>query len=108
MKKATPIPEIRIKETVSDTTGNSVIDCEVYWNGEGIDRPLTYIIRLINTPKNRKVAQRFQQAVADGVVYRNVQIRKDVNQKTYVEADTPNHMCVMGKYLNSDLKKLGY
>ena len=108
MKKATPVPEVRISYTTSDTTGNKVIHCEIYWNGEGIDRPVSYIIVLLDNPRYRKIAERFQKAVADGAVYHNIRIVKDVNQKTYVEAETPQYMCVMGKYLNTDLKKLGY
>lgn len=103
-----PRPEIRISKSLNETTGNRIIECAVYWIGKNIDRPCTFTICLLDKPSYQKIAERFQRAVAAGVVYNNIKIVKDCNQKTYVSAETRDYRFNRGKYLNSDLKSVGF
>lgn len=67
----------------------------------GVDRPRTYGIQC----KNYKMANRLRNATLAGkVVDMEAEILTDIEKETYA-----NHNCkVMGKYLNADLKRLGY
>jgi hypothetical protein len=66
---------------------------------EGVDRPKSHGIQVRKT-----VAPRLKRAILAGAVFTNPQITKDVNGKTYVQANCK----VMARYANADLKKLGY
>ena len=96
------IPEVKIIEEAER------IICAIFWSGAELDRPHTYSISLRANTRGRNIAQRLQQAVADGAIYENAHIVKDIGGQTYVEADNKNQCCIMGKYLNSDLCALGY
>ena len=50
------------------------------------------------------VAQRLAKAIKAGVVCSNPRIVTDVNGKTYVEYDG----FIMARYMNADLKRLGF
>lgn len=65
-----------------------------------VDRPVTYSMAV----KDMKMANRLKAAIEAGVVFRDCQIKADVNGQTYVS----NWCNVMGKYLNADLLKLGF
>lgn len=53
---------------------------------------------------NRKLAARLAKAVNAQEVFSNFVLAKDVNGRTYVQSKC----AVMGRYLNSDLKRLGF
>lgn len=50
------------------------------------------------------VAQRLKKALFDGAIFTNIEVGTDIFGKTYVSS----HSRVMAKYMNADLKKLGY
>ena len=54
--------------------------------------------------KDSALAERLVRAIEAGKVLAFVGVDKDVNGKTYVVASTG----VMGRYMNSDLKRLGF
>lgn len=51
-----------------------------------------------------KLAKRLHQAIEAGVVFTNLRTLTDQGGRTYAGYDT----AVMGRYLNSDLRKLGF
>jgi len=53
---------------------------------------------------NKKLVQRLISAIEGGVVHTNPQIKLDTNGKPYLSTSVN----VMGRYLASDLSKLGY
>ncbi len=74
---------------------------EIYWTGANLDRPNTYGI---SCGSNHKLALRLATAVDAQVVFLNPRIVRDVNDKSYVEAECR----VMGRHLNRDLQRLGF
>jgi len=50
------------------------------------------------------VARRLVRAVNDGVVFTDIEVAEDINDRTYVAARS----LVMGRYVNADLKRLEY
>lgn len=54
--------------------------------------------------RTRMLADRLERAIQQGKVFPNVSIVTDVAGMTYVSATS----CVMGRYLNRDLKRLGF
>jgi len=87
---------------------NDEIVCTPLWPNIKVDWIGTYSISLRKS--DRLLAERYKRAVEDGKIYTNPRIVKTRPhnpkdpQKTYVKSDG----FVMAKYLNSDLKKLGY
>lgn len=72
------------------------------WVGnKPLDRSRTFGI---STGSNKRLADRLARAINDGAVFYNPVIKSDVAGNTYVSADRR----VMGRYLNADLKRLGY
>ncbi len=57
-----------------------------------------------DTKANRNLANRFMRAIATGVVLTNPRVVKDIKSKEYVTFDVD----VSGRYLNSQLQKLGF
>jgi len=83
------------------------IVCTVVWVGEENlpnNGKETCSICLSDTPANRKLAERYKKAVEAGVIYKNPVIKTGVKNHQYIESEG----FVMAKYLNSDLKKLGF
>ena len=78
------------------------VHVDVIWNTDGVplDRPSTYSISVGTWP----LAERLVKAIHAGVVFPDPKVKTDVYGKTYVEATCK----VMGRYLNADLKRLGY
>lgn len=68
------------------------------WNG--VDRPRGAGWGV----KDRRLANRLARALWAGVVYDEVEVLVDNAGKTYAHG----HAKVMGRYLNSDLRKLGF
>ena len=66
----------------------------------GVDRPTCYSMRV----RKEKDAKRLAEAMRTGKAFKNPRITTDIHGKTYVEATC----LVMGRYLNADLKKLGF
>lgn len=65
-----------------------------------VDRPRTggWLVR------GEKMARRLERALRAGAVYDSPRIATDVNGKTYVEGSAK----VMGRYMNADLRRLGF
>lgn len=59
----------------------------------------------ISCGKNRSLAERLARAVDAGVAWTDPRVVKDVHDKEYVTFDA---IKVMGRYLNADLKRLGF
>ena len=74
------------------------------WIVEGIDRNETHGICFANTKSGNALANRLARAIRAGVVFTNPEVKTDINGKTYLESKCN----VMGKYANSDLKRLGF
>ena len=70
------------------------------WEGEKVDRPRSYAIVARKFP----LAQRLARAIDAGAVFSDPVINTDIEGNTYVHARSK----VMAKYLNADLKRLGY
>lgn len=68
---------------------------------EGVDRP--NVGGWVTTPR---LATRLVNAILAGAVHKNARIVKDVNGQTYVTSDA--YLIVSGKYMNADLKRLGF
>lgn len=67
----------------------------------GFDRPNT---AGYSCGTNRKLAERLSDAIADGAVVTNAEIKHDVDGNTYVSFDFDIRM----RCANADLKRLGY
>lgn len=78
------------------------ITVQAVW--DGVDRPTTHGYGLLDTPSHRKLALRLKAAIEAGVVYPDPKIAVDNFGQTYVQASAK----VMGKYMNADLKRLGF
>ncbi len=65
-----------------------------------VDRPKTggWVVR------TKALAARLEAALRSGVVYERTEVKEDVNGHTYVDTTAK----VMGRYMNADLKRLGY
>lgn len=94
MTQSTSIVRVDL-ETSSD---GSVIVWPVWSN---VDRPIGHGMSF---GKNKALAARYIAAVMAGKVFSNASIGTDVNGKTYAVAKCN----VMGRYLNADLKRLGF
>jgi hypothetical protein len=69
-----------------------------YWTN--VDRPegVGYAV------KDMPTAQRLRAAMAAGVVFVDVEIKTDVNDKTYVSSRST----VLARIMNADLRRLGF
>lgn len=74
---------------------------ETHWTGVELDRPCT---GGISTGGDWKLAERLARAINAGAIHTDPKVVQDINGKTYVQS---GHK-VMGRYLNADLRKLGY
>lgn len=93
---ATPtLVDVEIKPDHLDTGRFSV---QAVWGG--VDRPTTGGWGGLR----ESVAKRLAKAIKAGAVESNPRIVKDVNGKTYVQTDG----FIMAKYMNADLKRLGF
>jgi len=54
--------------------------------------------------QKRDLAERLARAINAGVVFTRPEIKRDVNQKSYVSSEIK----VRGRCLNADLKRLGF
>lgn len=69
-----------------------------HWTG--VDRPCTHGFIV----SQRRVAERLAQAIKDGAVYANPEVRTDTHGRTYVNATSR----VLARKANADLRRLGY
>ena len=67
----------------------------------GVDRPIGFGISCAD---DAKLAMRLKAAIEAGAAFKNIEVRVDVAGKTFMCEE----MAVMGRYLNGDLRKLGY
>lgn len=85
-------------------TNQSQLSVKVSFPNAGVDRPDAGGYSLSATAANRKLVYRLKQAIEDGVGWPERRITVDVNGKSYVAC---KHN-LMGRYLNTDLRRLGY
>lgn len=85
-------------EPWEDACGNTGIAVHPVWFD--VDRPDTggWVV------SNRSVARRLKAAIEDGNALANVHVATDVRGETYVAYNSR----VMGRYMNADLRRLGY
>ncbi len=78
------------------------ITVDVIWSGEPLDRPHTggFGLKL----SHRALALRLKRAIDAQAVHVNPGVVKDVNGKSYVQADCR----VLGRHMNADLRRIGY
>lgn len=74
------------------------------YSAVGVDRAVTHGIETGPGTRGKKLADRLAAATRAGVVEYDQFIRRDVNGRSYVASTSR----VMGKYLNADLKRLGF
>lgn len=74
----------------------------VTWEAEGLDRKEG--VGWLLAPNHGVLARRLIRAINSGVVFSNPELRTDVNNRTFVQADCT----VYGRRINADLKRLGF
>lgn len=87
---------IDVQVTPKGKTGH--IDVTPIWGG--VDRPNGFGW----TVGNQRLADRLVLAIMAGAVFEDPRVREDINGRTYVTGTAK----VLGRYLNADLRKLGY
>lgn len=80
------------------------VHVDVKWRGGKLDRTDGGGFVFKANPLGMGYAKRLVAAINAGVVYTNAKVLRDVNGRTYVQADKQ----VMAKYANSDLRRLGF
>lgn len=87
------------KDVIIKDEGDGTFSADFEYSG--VDRPITFGILC----SSLKSANRLRKAALAGkVVDMEAEILTDIEKETYAK-----HNCrVMGKYLNADLKRLGY
>jgi len=71
----------------------------------GVDRAAIQSISCgRDNTKARALGRRLCAAITAGVVVKDAKVLTDINGKTYVSFNS----AVLGRYLNADLKRLGY
>lgn len=100
MESTTPTPTASVTYEVEDgltSPGGWLVSTT--WSGE-VDRKdgLGFLL------PNEQTARRLERAINAGAVFAHMEIRTDVYGHTYVSAKSR----VMGRYVNADLKRLGY
>jgi len=109
MSKFTPTVEITEEEEDDCVFGGAVfgipksVVVTIYYNESGASSVHGGGWSFNNTSCNHKLCARFKRAIEAGAIFSNHRIAKSTSG-TYVETDG----FIMGKYMNSDLKKLGY
>lgn len=96
----TPKGSIEKRAAVGGVPGGIVVNVTWTWSGGPLDRPYTggwYV-------PNMKLAERLVRAIDAGVVHVERTLARDINGATYVAA----RALVLGRYLNADLKRLGF
>tara|TARA_R110001632_G_scaffold174012_1_gene293504 strand:- start:1156 stop:1455 length:300 start_codon:yes stop_codon:yes gene_type:complete len=93
------------QNTITETNFKPSVQIEgttvnVYFDEAGVDRPHTYGIQCAT----RTQVARLKKAIQAGAVFYDFTIAEDVNGKTFVRKSCK----VMGRYLNEDLRALGY
>lgn len=73
----------------------------VYPVWKNVDRPIS---SSFSCGKRLDLAKRLENAFLDGVAYDHAQIKRDVNDKTYVDFQ----MKIRMRSLNAELNRLGY
>lgn len=97
-----PTPVIREDTRLKDPLG-WVVDFD--WSAvEGVNRPNTGGIACGPGPKGKRLAERLAAATRAGVVHYDAHKATDVAGNVYVAASSR----VMGRYLNADLRRLGF
>lgn len=100
--RADPIPVVHEREYYA---GEVMWTVDYDWSGVHVDRPNTGGIATGPGAKGRKLADRLAAATRAGRAFTDHRhITTDNAGQTYVCA----HGTVMGKYLNADLKRIGF
>lgn len=95
---------LRAVAKIRDNAGvdNDYVVVEIHWEGEPLDRPYTTGIHVAK--KNHKLAQRLVRCINAQKAFEHPHVARDTNGKSYVSFT----LLVIGKYLNADLKRLGF
>lgn len=97
------IIRVEVTERPADEFSPAGISVFPVWEADvPLDRPSPSGFGLRAT--DRKLAERLVAAIEAGVVYTDAEVKTDIYGQTYVCADAQ----VMGRYLNTDLKRLGF
>lgn len=86
------------------TEDNGYLTVRCHFMQAGTDRTEALGWSLPDTPAGRKLAQRLAMAIDCQRVMVNPTIKADIYGRTYVEATSR----VFGRYMNRDLKKIGF
>lgn len=90
--------KIQLKSRVFEQDGSILVTADVI-------KPKGVAFRAsISTGKNQALADRLAAAVDAGVVFTELEVATDVFNEKYVAHKTN----VMGRYLNADLRRLGF
>lgn len=92
----------QLRATAHITEQDDAIYVAVIWSGVELDRPFTGGFRLMKG--QMKLAQRLKRAIDDQQAYEDPEVVHDMNGQSYVEVRS----LVLGKYMDADLKRLGY
>lgn len=88
---------VDVKVTQDDPENSNIFTISPVY--EGVDRPISSGVNVRSELVDAAV-----QAMKDGKIYGNATVKVDVNGQTYAESQDE----VIGKYINTTLKKLGY
>lgn len=80
--------------------GDGTVTVWPIWNG--VDRPKGCGMGI--RANDKALIGRYVAALRAGVVYSSAKVRTDVNGETYVSTTSK----VLGRYLNADLRRLGF
>lgn len=92
--------QLRIISVAIIDNADGIFEVVGMWGGAALDRPAGtgYAVR------GRRLAERLAQAMRDGKVFRDAEVKVDMNGKTYVSANSN----VLGRTANADLRRMGY
>ena len=98
-----PYPTANVTTVPADFDGDKpALLVEVVWSGVELDRPNVGGFRM--KMNHSVLAYRLAKSINAGAVYEKIEVKRDVNGKSYVQASSK----VMGRHLHSDLKRLGF
>lgn len=97
MSVSATTPTIVLVELQADDESDFIT---VWTHWADVDRTATHGFAV----PNARLAQRLTDAIWAGAVFYDPEVRTNAAGQTYVDA----HSRVLGKYLNADLKRLGF
>jgi hypothetical protein len=94
--------DLQVKASIARMPDHLLV--KATWSSKTVKLDRTECISFGLKLTHGKLAQRLASAIDAGKIFTNPSIKTDVNGKTYVDARST----VMGRYLNADLKRLGF